>query len=213
MARPEITPGRFITFEGGEGAGKSTQIEKLAARLRDRGIAVVVTREPGGTAVAEAIRTVLLDKSLPAMRPDTELMLMFAARIEHVERRIKPALAAGEWVLSDRFADASHVYQGAGRGLDPARIEALQRWSLGDFEPDLTLLLDVPVKVGMARVGRRGDKDRFEEEAQVFFERVRAAYLARAERYPSRFRVIDANADVDTVSRRIDRAIEPWLPN
>jgi len=208
-----MTPGRFITFEGGEGGGKSTQIEKLADYLRARGVSVQVTREPGGTEVAEAIRRVLLDKSLPAMRADTELMLMFAARVEHVETLIKPALAGGDWVLSDRFADASHVYQGAGRGVDETRLDALHKWSLGDFEPDLTLLLDLPVELGMARVRQRGAKDRFEEEQTEFFERVRAGYLARAARFSQRFRVIDASDDIDTVARRIQTVVDAWLPN
>ncbi len=203
--------GRFISFEGGEGAGKTTQIERLADFLRARGVDVVVTREPGGTEVGEAIRRVLLDKSLPAMASDTELMLMYAARVEHLHKRIQPALAAGQWVLSDRFADASHVYQGAGRGLDPARIDALERWSLQGFVPDRTILFDLPVAQGMARVRSRGATDRFEQEQTAFFERVRQGYLARARRFPERFVVIDAARSVDEVTAQIIAVVEPWL--
>jgi len=203
--------GRFISFEGGEGVGKTTQIGRLAAFLRDRGIDVVVTREPGGTEVGEAIRGVLLDKSLPAMHADTELMLMYAARVEHVWRLIRPALEAGQWVLSDRFADASHVYQGVGRGLDPARIEALDDWSLRGFAPDRTILFDMPVEAGMARVRSRGATDRFEEEKLAFFERVRQGYLDRARRFPERFVVIDAAREIDAVTRDLIRVVSSWL--
>ncbi len=203
--------GRFISFEGGEGAGKTTQIERLAAFLREQGIDVVVTREPGGTEVGEAIRQVLLDKSLPAMEPDTELMLMYAARVEHVRKLIRPALDAGKWVLSDRFADASHVYQGAGRGLDPERIDALEQWSLQGFTPDRTIVFDLPVAQGMARVRSRGATDRFEEEQQSFFERVRQGYLDRAARYPERFVVIDAARGIDEVTAELIDVVTPWL--
>ncbi len=203
--------GRFISFEGGEGAGKTTQIERLAAFLREQGIDVVVTREPGGTEVGEVIRRVLLDKSLPAMEPDTELMLMYAARVEHVRKLIRPALDAGKWVLSDRFADASHVYQGAGRGLDPERIDALEQWSLQGFTPDRTIVFDLPVAQGMARVRSRGATDRFEEEQQSFFERVRQGYLDRAARYPERFVVIDAARGIDEVTAELIDVVTPWL--
>ncbi len=203
--------GRFISFEGGEGVGKTTQIGRLATYLRERGVDVVVTREPGGTEVGEAIRGVLLDKSLPAMHADTELMLMYAARVEHVQRLIRPALAAGQWVLSDRFADASHVYQGVGRGLDPARIEALDDWSLQGFAPDRTILFDMPVEAGMARVRSRGATDRFEEETQAFFERVRQGYLDRVRRFPERFVVIDAAREIDEITDDLIRVVASWL--
>jgi len=205
------TRGRFISFEGGEGVGKTTQIGRLAAFLRERGIDVVVTREPGGTEVGEAIRGVLLDKSLPAMHPDTELMLMYGARVEHVHKLIRPALEAGSWVLSDRFADASHVYQGVGRGLDPARIKALDDWSLQGFAPDRTILFDMPVEAGMARVRSRGATDRFEEEKLEFFERVRQGYLERAARYPERFVVINAAPPIDDVTRAMLDVVATWL--
>ncbi len=204
--------GRFITLEGGEGVGKSTQLQRLGDWLRRQGIEVVVTREPGGTPVGEAIRAVLLDRDLPAMHPDTELLLMYAARVEHLRRLIEPRLAAGCWVLSDRFADASHVYQGAGRGLDPARIAALEHWALGGFRPDLTFLLDMPVAAGMARVRARGAADRFEAEELAFFERVRAAYLARADREPERFEVIDADRDVEQVAADLIACLRARLP-
>ena len=203
--------GRFISFEGGEGVGKTTQIDRLAAFLRKRGVDVVVTREPGGTEVGEAIRDVLLDKSLPAMHADTELMLMYAARVEHVQRLIRPALEAGQWVLSDRFADASHVYQGVGRGLDPARIDVLDDWSLRGFAPDRTILFDMPVEAGMARVRSRGVTDRFEEETQAFFERVRQGYLDRARRFSERFVVIDAAREIDAITDDLIRVVASWL--
>lgn len=203
--------GRFITFEGGEGVGKTTQIARLSDYLRGYGVDVVTTREPGGTAVGEAIRSILLDKSLPAMHPDTELMLMYAARAEHVHKLIQPALERGQWVLSDRFADASHVYQGAGRGLDPQRIESLEEWSLQGFAPDLTIVFDMPVEQGMARVRSRGATDRFEEENHDFFERIRLGYLERAARFPERFVVIDAAQPIDAVTRSIVQVVEPWL--
>ena len=204
-------PGRFISFEGGEGVGKTTQIGRLAAFLRQCGISVVVTREPGGTSVGEAIRDVLLDKSLPAMHFDTELMLMYAARAEHVHKLVCPALAQGQWVLSDRFADASHVYQGAGRGVDSARIEALEEWTLQGFAPDRTILFDMPVEEGMARVRSRGATDRFEEEKQAFFERIREGYLQRVDRFPERFVVIDAAQPMDAVTTALIEVVAPWL--
>ncbi len=203
--------GRFISFEGGEGVGKTTQIGRLAAFLQQRGIEVVVTREPGGTPVGEAIRDVLLDKALPAMHADTELMLMYGARAEHVHKLIRPALARGQWVLSDRFADASHVYQGAGRGLDPGRIDALDAWVLQGFAPDRTILFDMPVVQGMARVRSRGDTDRFEEEKQAFFERIRQGYLRRAAQFPERFVVVDAAREMDEVTATLIETVKPWL--
>jgi dTMP kinase len=191
--------------------GKTTQITRLAEFLRHAGIDVVVTREPGGTQVAEAIRTVLLDKALPAMHADTELMLMYAARVEHVQHLIKPALAKGQWVLSDRFADASHVYQGAGRGVDPTRVDALDAWTLQGFAPDKTILFDMPVEQGMARVRSRGVADRFEEEKLEFFERVREGYLARARAFPDRFVVIDASQEMDTVTADLVEIVQQWM--
>jgi dTMP kinase len=198
-----LNPPRFITFEGGEGVGKTTQIQRLKKHLTSLQHEVLITREPGGTKVGEAIRKVLLDKTLPGMHQDTELLLMFAARAEHVQTVIRPALAKGVWVLSDRFADASHVYQGAGRGVEAARIEQLERWTLGELQPDLTFLLDMPVTLGLERVHTRGATDRFEMENLEFFERIRDGYLSRAKAFRERYRVIDAEQDLETVTASI----------
>lgn len=195
--------GRFITVEGIEGVGKSTQMEFLRAQLEAAGREVTVTREPGGTALGEELRALLLGHRHDGMADDTELLLMFAARAEHLARVIRPALAAGRWVLCDRFTDATYAYQGGGRGLPRERIARLEEWVQGGLRPDLTLLLDCPVAVGLARAGRRGGADRFEKEQAVFFERVRHAYLELAREHPARFRVIDAAAAVAEVQRQI----------
>jgi len=202
---------RFISFEGGEGVGKTTQIQRLKEYLVSLRYEVLITREPGGTEVGEAIRQVLLDKTLPGMHQDTELLLMFAARAEHVQTVIYPALADGIWVLSDRFADASHVYQGIGRGVDAERINQLERWTLGDFQPDLTFLLDMPVAAGMKRVHTRGETDRFETENLDFFQRIRDGYLSRAKEFSERYRIIDAEQDLSVVTASINGALEKWL--
>ncbi len=206
-----MSRGLFITLEGGEGAGKSTQLDYIRRRIEAAGIPLHVTREPGGTPLAEQIRDLLLERCEEAMAADTELLLMFAARAQHLAVLIRPALARGEWVLCDRFTDATYAYQGGGRGIEPARIAVLEDWVQGDLRPDLTLLLDVPVAVGMARVGQRGELDRFEREQRDFFERVRAAYLARAAAEPERFRIIDAAEDVAGVQRQIDAVLTPLL--
>ncbi len=203
--------GRFISVEGGEGAGKSTNIEGVRARLHAAGLRVVVTREPGGTPLAEEIRQLLLAPRDEGVCEDTELLLVFAARIQHVERVIKPALARGDWVISDRFTDATIAYQGAGRRMGVERIQALRRLLLGDFAPDLTLLLDVPVDSGMQRLAGRGAPDRFEMEGREFFERVRAAYLQLAAAEPARFRVIDAAQELPAVQAAVAQAVEGFL--
>ena len=172
--------GKFITVEGIEGVGKTTNIEFILQQLRGLGKDVVVTREPGGTPLGEAIRGLLLDPEYTGMSPDCELQLMFAARAEHLARVIKPAMEAGQWVLCDRFTDATWAYQGGGRGLDAGKIARLEDLVQGDFRPDLTLLLDVPVEIGLERAGKRGKLDRFEQETVDFFERVRQAYLDMA---------------------------------
>ncbi len=200
--------GRFITLEGIEGAGKSTLIPSIQAFLESRGIRVEVTREPGGTPVGEAIRRLIMARGMEA---ETELLLMFAARAEHLQRRILPALEAGTWVVSDRFTEASYAYQGGGRGIPAGRIEALERWVQGDFRPHLTLLLDVPVPLGLARARARGKVNRFEEETAAFFERVRGAYLALARRFPERIKVIDASASLEAVRHEALRALEGLL--
>lgn len=184
--------GKFITIDGVEGAGKSTQIAFICQYLADKGIQVMLTREPGGTDLGEKIRTLLLSNTTQSMRAETELMLMFASRNEHVHEKIIPALQRGDWVLSDRFTDASYAYQGGGRGLDIGRIAQLENWTLQGFAPDLTLLLDLPVKHGMLRIETRGEKDRIERESVAFFERVRQAYIDRAEQHPQRIQLIDA---------------------
>lgn len=204
--------GRFITLEGGEGAGKSTQLQTVAACLTAAGIPFLTTREPGGTPRAEAIRGLLLSPGeVEPMASETELLLMFAARAQHVKQRIEPALAAGTWVLCDRFTDATRAYQGGGRGLDLSQIEALAAWVHGDCWPDLTLLLDVPAAQGLARAEKRSAKDRIEQEAMAFFERVRAHYLAQAAAEPTRFRVIDAAPAEAAVTAQVMAAMEAFL--
>ncbi|MEE4251523.1 MAG: dTMP kinase [Alcanivoracaceae bacterium] len=195
--------GRFITFEGGEGAGKSSNVQLAAGFLRERGAEVVVTREPGGTPLAEDIRKLLLAPRDEVMQADTELLLMFAARAQHIGALIRPALQRGAWVLSDRFVDASYAYQGGGRGLSMERIAALEALVLGGLKPDLTLLFDVPVEVGLARAGRRGDLDRIEQEDMAFFQRIRDTYLQRAAAEPQRFQVVDAAAPLPQVQAQL----------
>ncbi|MBM7333824.1 dTMP kinase [Alcanivorax marinus] len=203
--------GRFITLEGGEGAGKSSNLAWLAERLREAGVPVTVTREPGGTDLAERIRAVLLDPGAETMADSTELLLVFAARAQHLEALIRPALARGDWVLCDRFMDATWAYQGAGRGFDPAAIAALESLVLRGLTPDRTLLFDVPVAQGMARAGKRSSPDRIERETVAFFERVRQCYLERAAAEPERFRLIDAGAELDAVRAELDTHLQEML--
>jgi dTMP kinase len=206
--------GRFITFEGGEGVGKSTQLKRAAAWLQSRGIDVVTTREPGGTPRAERLREVLLERSAEPMPPSCELLLMFAARSTHLENLILPAVERGAWVLCDRFTDATYAYQGGGRGLPEEDIDALVAIVHPLLQPDLTILLDAPVEVGMARAAQRNGNsgpDRFETERREFFEGVRTAYLARAASDPQRFRVLDAEGDVDAVETAIRARLEPLI--
>lgn len=183
------TPGKFITFDGVDGAGKSTHMHWFVEALRGRGIEVVLTREPGGTPLGEQLRELVLHRP---MHMDAEAMLMFAARVEHIEQLIKPALARGAWVVSDRFSDATFAYQGGGRGMDIARLDALEHWACGDFRPDLTVLFDLPVEVAKARLADAREPDKFEREQGAFFQRVRDAYLERVRQQPQRFAVIDA---------------------
>lgn len=204
--------GRFITLEGGEGVGKSTNLDYLRECLEGAGKTVVVTREPGGTSLGEQVRALLLDHRHDGMSADAELLLMFAARAEHLARVIRPALAEGSWVLCDRFTDATYAYQGGGRGIDEERIAALETWVQGSLRPDLTLLLDAPVAVGMARAGRRaGEADRFEREQMAFFERVRQTYLDQARRFPERYRVIDAGQALSTVQGQLKQELERFI--
>ncbi len=196
--------GLFISLEGVDGAGKSSHIGWLAEHFRNRGRTVRLTREPGGTAVGERLREIVLHEP---MHPETEALIMFAARREHLEQVILPALARGEVVISDRFTDASFAYQCGGRGLPEARLEALERWVHEGLQPDLTLLFDVPDTVARARLAAARDPDRFEREGQAFFERVRAAYLRRAERHPGRIRVIDGTRNHAAVRVEIEAVL------
>lgn len=195
--------GKFITVEGIEGVGKTTNISFIQQTLQAAGHEVVLTREPGGTPLAEAIRALLLDPHYTGMDPVCELQLMFAARAEHLARVIRPALEQGQWVLCDRFTDATYAYQGGGRGIDTAIIARLEKLVQGDFRPHLTLLLDVPVEVGLTRAGDRSDPDRFEQEQVEFFERVRQAYLEMAAAESQRYRVIDAARPLDAVQQQL----------
>lgn len=199
--------GRFITLEGLEGAGKSSRALELKAFLERHGKPVLLTREPGGTPLGERLRELLLAPTDAPMAPLTELLLMFAARSEHVERVILPALAAGTWVLCDRYVDASYAYQGGGRGLGAAPVAALEALLPPRARPDLTVLLDLPVEIGLARARHRGAADRFERETIEFYERVRAAYLERARQAPQRYCVIDAAADPATVRGGVECAV------
>jgi dTMP kinase len=195
---------KFITFEGVDGAGKSTHLEWFANALRQRGLHVVVTREPGGTPLGEQLRQILLNQT---MNIGTEAMLMFAARMEHIEQVIKPALRAGKWVISDRFSDASFAYQGGGRGLDWDKLSQLEQWVHPDLQPDLTLFFDVPVEVARRRLSNNISLDRFEQEQADFFERVRAGYHKRVQQNPQRYVVIDAAQDLDEVKHKLEEII------
>ena len=200
--------GRLITLEGGEGAGKSTLLAGLRGYFQRVGLDVAYTREPGGTPAGEAVRALVLDPAHRGIAAETELLLMFAARAQLVREVLQPALAEGRWVLCDRFTDASYAYQGGGRGIDAARIAELERIATGGLQPDLTLLLDLPVAQGRARASQRGDADRIEAERDDFFERVRNTYRARARAEPRRFRVIDASLPAADVLAAAVAAIE-----
>jgi dTMP kinase len=203
--------GRLITLEGGEGAGKSTVLAAVRELLAARGVDVVVTREPGGTPAGEAIRRVLLDAELRGMCAETELLLMFASRAQLVRELVQPALAAGRWVLSDRFTDASFAYQGGGRGQPLQRIADLERWAAADIRPDLTLLLDLPVADGLKRATGRGAPDRIEMENVEFFERIRGAYRQRAQAEPQRFRLIDASRTLEGVLAQVRAVVGEFI--
>ncbi len=201
----------FITVEGGEGAGKSTQMDVIESVLRDRGIHVLRTREPGGTPLAEEIRGLLLAPRDEAVVELTELLLVFAARAQHVASLIEPALARGDWVLCDRFVDATLAYQGAGRGMSSDAIDRLRELVLGTFAPDFTLLLDVTVGRGLERAAARGAHDRFERESLEFHERVRSCYLALALQEPHRISVVDAGAELKVVTESVRHSVEAFL--
>jgi dTMP kinase len=203
--------GKFISLEGGEGAGKSTLLAGLRNYLEQNDIALVQTREPGGTGVGEAVRAIVLDPVHRGLAAETELLLMFASRAQLVREVIEPALRVGQWVLCDRYTDASYAYQGGGRGQPIERIAELERWACAGLKPDLTLLLDLPVATGRARAAGRGAADRIETEADAFFERVRATYRERAVAEPRRFRVIDAGQSPATVLQAATRALAALL--
>lgn len=203
--------GRFITVEGTEGVGKSTNMNFIRELLDTANIPHIVSREPGGTPLAEEIRNVLVVPREEKMCELSELLLVFAARAQHINQLIRPALERGEWVLCDRFTDATFAYQGAGRGLSTAVISSLQDMVQGELRPDCTVLLDAPVDVGMARAGARGELDRFEQEKHTFFEKVRAGYLGRVAAEPERFRLIDASAELASVQREIAAALQPQI--
>jgi dTMP kinase len=195
---------KFITFEGIDGAGKSTHLEWFAENLRVRGLHVLVTREPGGTPLGERLREILLNQP---MRAETEAMLMFAARLEHSEAVIKPALKQGTWVISDRFSDASFAYQGGGRGVPLTKLDQLESWVLEGLQPDLTLLFDLPVEVARQRLSNNVSLDRFEQEQSSFFENVRQGYLERYRKTPQRFALIDARQTQDKVKADLSRIL------
>lgn len=202
---------RFITLEGIEGSGKTTQLDFVVDFLRGHGIQVVQTREPGGTEAGELIREILLTNDIEGMHPDTELALMFAARIEHVHKVIKPALQAGQWVVCDRFYDATYAYQGYGRNIDLGKIDKLRELTIGDIQPDLTLLLDVDLDTSMQRVTQRGSQDRFEKEKIEFYTRVRDGYLAIAKQYANRVTVIDSTHSIEQVQSAIATKLKEIL--
>lgn len=206
-----IKPGKFITIEGTEGVGKSTNLAYVHSWLQQRGIEVVVTREPGGTPLAEQIRELLLARRDEQVDETAELLLVFAARAQHLQQVIKPALSRGAWVLSDRFTDATYAYQGGGRGLNTATIAQLEQLVQADLRPDLTLILDIDVELGLNRAKARGELDRFESEAVAFFERVRAVYRQRAAVAPERYAVVNAGQELDAVQRDIAEVLEDLM--
>jgi len=195
---------KFITFEGVDGAGKSTHLEWFAESLRQRGLEVVVTREPGGTPIGEKLREILLNQP---MNIGTEAMLMFAARLEHIEQLIRPALKAGKWVISDRFSDASFAYQGGGRGMNWEKLRQLEQWVHADLQPDLTLFFDIPIEIARQRLANNATLDRFEKEQSDFFERVRSGYHKRVQENPERYAVIDASQTLDKVKNKLEEII------
>lgn len=202
--------GKFVTLEGIEGVGKTSNLACIRGLLQQNGHECVETREPGGTPLGESLRAILLEHQHDGMTPDAELLLMFAARAEHLARVILPALSAGKYVLCDRFTEATYAYQGGGRGLDHSKIAELENWVQGELRPDLTIILDAPVHIGRARAGRRSDPDRIEKEHDDFFTRVRDTYLRQAEHYPQRIAVVDANMALEKVQDQIKRVLREY---
>ncbi|MEE9328202.1 MAG: dTMP kinase [Cocleimonas sp.] len=206
-----INKGLFISFEGVEGAGKTTNIEYIAEKIEQAGHEILHTREPGGTEVGEAIREILISKDLPEMHHNTELLLMFAARAEHLQRKIIPALADGKWVLCDRFTDATYAYQGAGRGISKDHISILETMVQGSLRPDYTFLFDLEANIGLSRAKSRGETDRFEQQHIDFFNKVRNEYLNMAEENKDRYRIVNAQFDLQTVQTQINVLIQDIL--
>lgn len=201
----------FITIEGIEGVGKSSAAQIVGHFLAEKKIPYIATREPGGTQIAEAIRQLLLNNYSEKMQSDTELLLLFASRAQHIAEVIQPALADGKWVICDRFTDASYAYQGGGRQIDVQRIATLENWVHGDLQPDITLLLDAPVEIALKRIQKRA-KDRIEQEAYDFFQRVREAYLDRAKKYPNRYRWVDASRSMDYARVQVESVLSNLMP-
>lgn len=206
-----VEQGQFITVEGTEGVGKSTNMAFIESWLKEAGKELVITREPGGTELGEKLRSVLLDAKEKSMSDDTELLLMFAARAQHLQEVILPALAAGKWVLCDRFTDSTYAYQGGGRGIATSRIAQLEQWVQGDRRPDMTIILDLPIDVGLERAGKRSAPDRFELEKHEFFNNVRDAFLSRAAASPNRYAVIDASPAITDVQQSIQTVLEKMV--
>lgn len=206
-----ITKGLFITLEGGEGVGKTTNLLFIKQFLETKGIAVVVTREPGGTVLAESVRGLLLENQTELISEKTELLLMFAARAQHIKNVIEPALERGDWVLCDRFTDATYAYQGGGRGIDTNLIAWLEQFVQDELRPDLTLLFDAPIELGMQRAKKRGALDRFESEKLDFFNKVRESYLQRARQYSERIKIVDATQSLENVQSDIQKLLEKLI--
>ena len=211
MTAKSPAPGKFITIEGGEGVGKSTNADLIQSMLESRGCEVLVTREPGGTALGEALRSILLSSGIESPVAMAELLIIFAARAQHLTTVIEPALAAGKWVLCDRFTDATYAYQGWGRDIDKDAIASLEQLVQGSRRPDLTILLDMDPSLGLARAEERAELDRFEQEELAFFKRVREGYLSRAKEEPARWLIIDASKTLDEVTRVIKQTLNDWF--
>lgn len=205
-----VNCGKFITLEGSEGVGKTTSLNYIKEFIESKGHKVLVTREPGGTPLAEDLRATLLANRQEVVEPEAELLMMFAARAQHVKQIIKPALENGDWVLCDRFVDASYAYQGGGRGLSFSRINEIEQWTLQGFAPDLTLLLDMSVDEGMARTRQRGTPDRFETEKTEFYQRIREAYLQRASQFSERIHIVDAAPEIEKVQLSIKALLQEF---
>jgi dTMP kinase len=206
-----IKKGKFITLEGGEGVGKTTNLSFIQQTLESRGLSVVVTREPGGTVLAENLRHLLLENQSEAISEKTELLLMFAARAQHIHNVITPALERGDWVLCDRFTDATYAYQGGGREMDVSLIAWLEQFVQNALRPDLTLLFDAPIELGMQRAKKRGNLDRFESEKLDFFNKVRNAYLQQARQHPERIKIVDASQTLEQVQSDIQHLLQALI--